>query len=70
MKALHIIAFILLVIGGLNWLLFAFGYNLVSIIFGAGTLAMVIYVLIGLSAIYEAVMHGRHCKMCASKPAM
>ena len=37
MKALHIIAFILLVIGGLNWLLFAFGWNLVSVIFGAGS---------------------------------
>lgn len=70
MKAIHIIAFILLVIGGLNWLLFAFGWNLVSMIFGAGTLAMIIYVLIGLSAIYEAVMHGKHCKMCGSKAAM
>jgi uncharacterized membrane protein YuzA (DUF378 family) len=68
MKALHIIAFILLVIGGLNWLLFAFGWNLVSVIFGAGsTLSMIIYVLIGLSAILEAVTHGRNCKMCSAK---
>ena len=70
MKAIHIIAFILLVIGGLNWLLFAFSYNLVNIIFGAGPLAMVIYILIGLSAIYEAVMHGKNCRTCSSKPAM
>ena len=60
MKAVRIVAFILLVIGGLNWLLFAFGWNLVSTIFGAGsTLSGAIYVLIGLSAIFEAVMRGR-----------
>jgi uncharacterized membrane protein YuzA (DUF378 family) len=68
MKALHIIAFILLVIGGLNWLLFAFGWNLVSTIFGAGsTLSDIIYILIGLSAILEAVTHGKNCRMCSAK---
>lgn len=67
MKALHMIAFILLVIGGLNWLLVAFGWNLVSAIFGLGSVAMVVYILIGLSAIYEAVMHGKNCKTCSSK---
>jgi hypothetical protein len=68
MKGLHIVAFILLVIGGLNWLLFAFGWNLVSTIFGAGsTLSMIIYILIGLSAILEAVTHGKNCKMCSAK---
>jgi uncharacterized protein len=67
MKALHMIAFILLVIGGLNWLLVAFGWNLVSAIFGTGTVAMIIYILIGLSAIYEAAMHGKNCRMCSAK---
>jgi uncharacterized membrane protein YuzA (DUF378 family) len=68
MKVTHIIAFILLVIGGLNWLLFAFGWNLVSAIFGAGsTLSDAIYILIGLAAIWEAVMHGKQCKMCTTK---
>ncbi len=67
MKALHMVAFILLVIGGLNWLLFAFGWNLVSAIFGAGsTLAMIVYILVGLSAILEAVTHGKNCKMCGT----
>lgn len=70
MKAVHIIAFVLLVIGGLNWLLFAFGWNLVSTIFGAGsTLSMIIYILIGLSAIYEALMHGKNCRTCGSAMA-
>jgi uncharacterized protein len=68
MKVVHIIAFILLVIGGLNWLLFAFGWNLVSTLFGAGsTLSDIIYILIGLSAIWEAVMHTKQCKMCMAK---
>ena len=65
MKAIHIIAFILLVIGGLNWLLVAFGWNLVAAIFGAGTVAQVIYVLVGLAAIFELVKHGKMCKMCS-----
>jgi uncharacterized membrane protein YuzA (DUF378 family) len=70
MKALHIIAFILIVVGGLNWLLFAFGWNLVSVIFGAGTtLAMIVYILIGLAAILEAVTHGSRCKTCGSSSA-
>ncbi len=63
---IHMIAFILLIIGGLNWLLVAFGWNLVDAIFGAGSsISMVIYVLVGLSAIWELVMHKKQCKMCS-----
>jgi uncharacterized membrane protein YuzA (DUF378 family) len=62
------IAFILLVIGGLNWLLVAFNYNLVEMIFGgAPFVVQIIYILVGLSAILEIVTHGRNCKMCTSK---
>ena len=72
MKALHMIAFILLVIGGLNWLLFAFNpsWNLVAIVLGTGTLAMIVYILIGLSAIFEAIMHGKNCKTCGAGAPM
>jgi len=35
MKALHVAAFTLLAVGGLNWGLSAFGYNLVNMIFGS-----------------------------------
>ena len=66
MKALHTIAFILLIIGGLNWLLVAFGWNLVSMIFGTGVLAQVIYVLVGLSALYLIFTHKRDCRLCGS----
>jgi uncharacterized protein len=66
-KSVHMVTFILLVVGGLNWGLTAFGYNLVEMIFGAGsTLTMIIYILVGLSAIYELVGHKKNCKMCGS----
>jgi uncharacterized membrane protein YuzA (DUF378 family) len=65
MKALHMITFILLVIGGLNWLLVgAFDFNLVTTIFGAGVVAKVVYVLVGLSALVEIFTHKKNCTMC------
>jgi uncharacterized membrane protein YuzA (DUF378 family) len=76
MKALHIIAFVLLVIGGLNWgLVGAFDYNLVDSILGSMPgLVKIIYILVGLSAILEAVTHKSNCRHCgtamASNPAM
>lgn len=61
------IAFVLLIVGGINWLLAAFGYNLVEMIFGAASpISMIIYILIGLSAIYIAATHKKDCKVCAS----
>jgi len=67
MKSLHILTFILLIIGGLNWLLVAFGYNLVDSIFTEGsTISMIIYILVGLSAIYEVVSHKGFCKNCSA----
>jgi len=55
MKGLHVIAFILLVIGGLNWLLFGLFSWDVGLIFGEtnNIVARIIYVLVGLSAIIE-----------------
>ena len=60
------IAFILLVIGGLNWLLVAFGTNIVDSLLGQGsTLAQIVYILVGLSAIEEVAMHKKYCRMCS-----
>ena len=66
MKYLHMIAFILLVVGGLNWLAVgALNMNIVESVFGMGTmLTKAIYVLVGLSAIYEVVSHKGNCKIC------
>ncbi len=64
-KALHMVTFILLVVGGLNWLLVgAFELNLVTTIFGEGNLTKAIYILVGLSAVYELLTHKKSCTMC------
>ncbi|MBI3623458.1 DUF378 domain-containing protein [Candidatus Pacearchaeota archaeon] len=52
MGALEAIAKILLIVGGLNWALFAFNWNLVDKIFGVGIIAKIIYILVGLSAVW------------------
>lgn len=55
MKKLDVVAFLLLVIGGLNWgLVGLFQFNLVDFVFGMGSgLGRVVYTVVGLSAIYE-----------------
>jgi hypothetical protein len=66
MKALHVIAFVLVIIGGLNWGLFALGYPLVSWLLGGWPMVeKTVYILVGLSAIYLAVAHKGDCKMCS-----
>ena len=65
MKIVHYIGFCLLVIGGLNWgLVGAFHFNLVEKIFGTGSLTTIIYVLVGLSAVYIGVTHPKDCRVC------
>ena len=67
MKTIHIIAFILVIIGGLNWLLVAFGWNLVDAIFGMGSvISQIIYILVGISAIVLLFTHKKDCKMCSA----
>ena len=68
MKALHSIAFVLLIIGGLNWLVVGVtstGWD-VGLLFGAAgnPIARVIYILVGLSAVYLAAIHKSSCKNC------
>jgi len=67
-KGLHSVSWILIIIGGLNWLLVGFGWNLVESIFGM--YAKWIYILVGLSAIYEVVMHKSTCKLCEKMGGM
>lgn len=57
MNAVDYIAWVLIVVGGLNWgLVGAFDYNLVDSLFGAGsTLSRVVYVLVGLAAVYSLI---------------
>lgn len=68
MKVLDMIAWILLIVGGLNWgLVGLFNFNLVDAIFGMGsTMSMVVYSLVGLSAllaIFRSCSCQSSCKM-------
>jgi len=58
MKTLKIIAIILVIVGGLNWgLVGLFNFDLVAAIFGAmSSLSRIVYTLVGLAAIYIAVI--------------
>ena len=68
MKALHAIAFVLVIIGGLNWLLVGIGVGDVVMYLGA-TIAKIVYILVGLSAIILAVTHKKTCKNCSTGAA-
>ncbi len=53
MKKIDLAAKVLVVVGGLNWLLYAFNYNLVEMLLGSvPMLESAVYVLVGLAAIY------------------
>jgi uncharacterized protein len=56
MKGLNLVAVILLVIGGLNWLLVGlFEWDLVGGLFGGmdSVMAKIVYILVGVAAIYS-----------------
>lgn len=58
MRILNLVTLLLIIIGGLNWGLVGIaGIDLVAEIFGAGsTLARVVYIVIGLSAVWQLVL--------------
>ena len=56
MRTLDVITAVLVVIGGLNWgLVGLFDFNLVHFIFGDHVLARIVYILVGLAAVYQIV---------------
>ena len=57
MKALNLLTLILVIVGGVNWgLVGLFNFDLVATILGAGSfLARVVYILVGLSALWQLV---------------
>ena len=72
MKSLHGVAFILVVIGGLNWGLVALGnymgsnWNVVNLILGSWSwLENLVYLLVGLSAVSLLVSHNGDCRACS-----
>lgn len=71
MKILHSVAFILVVIGGINWGLVALGnwagsnWNIVNLIFGQlSGLEDLVYLLVGLSALFLVFSHKQDCRYC------
>ena len=67
-KGLHMIAFILLIIGGLNWLLVGLFQWDIGAIFGGmdALISRIVYILVGLSAIYILATHKQDCKGCST----
>jgi uncharacterized membrane protein YuzA (DUF378 family) len=81
---LHCTAFILAIVGALNWALVGLGaffgganWNVVNLVLGQWpTVENLVYVLVGLSAVVLIFSHKRDCAMCgackadAQAPAM
>ena len=67
MKALHMITFLLVVVGALNWgLVGLFDYNLVTTLLGAWPMVeRTVYILVGVSAVYILMTHKSTCKVCS-----
>ena len=56
MKAVTVVALVLVIVGALNWgLVGAFKFNLVQALFGDSILAALVYILVGISGIVLAV---------------
>jgi len=66
------VTFMLLLIGGLNWLLVGvFDFNIVSYLFQEmSVLTRTIYTLVGVSAVIEFFTHKSNCKLCNSALSM
>lgn len=76
MKGLHIIAWILVIIGGLNWLLIGLGgffggnWNVVNLILGSvPAVEWLVYIVIGLAAVSVIFTHRKDCRTCSSGSA-
>ena len=62
---LHVLSFVLVVVGALNWgLVGLFNINLVTWLLGMGGLSQLVYVLVGLGAVYLLFTHSGECKTC------
>ena len=71
MKILHITAFILLIVGGVNWGLTALGWNVVNMLLGSWpAVETVVYLAVGLAAVFEAATHRKSCRTCDSGAQM
>jgi hypothetical protein len=58
MKAVNVIALVLVIVGGLNWgLIGLLDFNLVAAIFGVDSwFTNLVYILVGIAAIYSVIL--------------
>lgn len=68
-KLAHMVTFILMFVGALNWgLVGLFDFDLVEALLGSWPgIAKLVYVLIGASAVYIMATHMNDCKICSKK---
>ena len=73
---LHTVSWMLLIVGGLNWLLVGLGgflggdWNVVYMLLGSWPMVeWLVYILVGAAAVYEVVNHKKTCKECAGTPS-
>lgn len=75
MKMAHIVSFLLVIVGGVNWGLVGIGMftgsdlNIVHMILsaiGLVSLESIVYILVGLCAVWLLVSHKKDCKVCAA----
>lgn len=73
MKNLHMVSWILVMVGAINWGLIGLGgfmgsdLNVVGMILGAWPqVEWLVYVLVGAAAVYEIINHKKICKNCSS----
>jgi uncharacterized membrane protein YuzA (DUF378 family) len=64
-KSVHMVTFILLAIGGILWGIDGLINWQINALVG-DAVARIIYILVGLSAVYELATHKKSCKMCSA----
>lgn len=69
MKWFHVLAYVLLFVGGLNWgLIGLFNFNLVMWLLGSWPMVeRGVYILVGLAALWALFTHKGECKVCSKK---
>ncbi|MBI1862768.1 DUF378 domain-containing protein [Candidatus Microgenomates bacterium] len=69
MKMLHMTAFLLIIVGAVNWgLVGLFDFNLVEMLLGSMPMIVkLVYILVGVSGVYIMATHKKDCMICADK---
>ena len=71
MKILHMVAFLLVIVGAINWGIVGIGGfanfdgNVVKMLLGSFPMVeWLVYILVGLSALWLLVSHKKDCRLC------